>query len=302
MMRKRGLAQGRGLDALLGSIKQVRAEVLETHSQTPDNVTLVELSLDRLQRGVYQPRREITAESLADLADSIKRHGVMQPIVVRRLENRVGVDAEYEIIAGERRWRAARLAGLASIPAIVRDLPDELAIALALIENIQREDLSPMEQAYALQRFHEEFGMSHQEIAETVGKARATVSNLLRLMSLNDDVKTMLDRGDLDMGHARALLAVTLSDQAHLARIVVGRDLSVRQTEKLIREHLNPPAVKPARTTLSDIGDLERRLAERLGARVELNHSPKGKGKLVIRYHSLDELDGILAVMNVDCD
>ena len=301
-MRKRGLAEGRGLDALLGSIKQVRAEVLETHSQTPNNVTLVELSLDRLQRGVYQPRREITSESLADLADSIKRHGVMQPVVVRRIESLEGTDAEYEIIAGERRWRAARLAGLDSIPAIVRDLPDALAIALALIENIQREDLSPMEQAYALQRFHDEFGMSHQEIAETVGKARATVSNLLRLMSLNEDVKTMLDRGDLDMGHARALLAVTLDDQAHLARIVVGRELSVRQTEQLIREHLNPSVVKPVRTTLPDVGDLERRLAERLGARVELNHHPKGKGKLIIRYHSLDELDGILAVMNVNCD
>lgn len=299
MIRKRGLAQGRGLDALLGSIKQVRAEVAETHTQTPTNVTLVELELDRLQRGIYQPRREITPESLADLADSIKRHGVMQPIVVRRIENSTDADVEYEIIAGERRWRAARLAGLAVIPAIVRDLPDALAIALALIENIQREDLSPMEQAYALQRFHDEFGMSHQEIAETVGKARATVSNLLRLMSLNEEVKTMLDRGDLDMGHARALLAVKLGDQGNLARVVVGRELSVRQTEQLIREYLNPPLSKATRVFPPDIGDLERRLAERLGARVELLHHPKGKGKLVIRYHSLDELDGILAVMDV---
>ena len=299
MMRKRGLAQGRGLDALLGSIKQVRAEVAETHTHTPTNVTLVELELDRLQRGIYQPRREITPESLTDLADSIKRHGVMQPIVVRRIENVTGAETEYEIIAGERRWRAARLAGLAVIPAIVRDLPDALAIALALIENIQREDLSPMEQAYALQRFHDEFGMSHQEIAETVGKARATVSNLLRLMSLNEEVKTMLDRGDLDMGHARALLAVKLDDQSHLARVVVGRELSVRQTEQLIREYLNPPVPKTVRVSPPDIGDLERRLAERLGARVELLHNPKGKGKLIIRYHSLDELDGILAVMDV---
>lgn len=298
-MRKRGLAQGRGLDALLGTIKQVRAEVAETHTQTPTDVTLVELDLDSLQRGVYQPRREITPESLADLADSIKRHGVMQPIVVRRLESPTSTDTEYEIIAGERRWRAARLAGLAVIPAIVRELPDTLAIALALIENIQREDLSPMEQAYALQRFHDEFEMSHQEIAETVGKARATVSNLLRLMSLNDEVKTMLDRGDLDMGHARALLGVKIDDQGHLARIVVGRELSVRQTEQLIREFLNPPVPKAERVSPPDIGDLERRLAERLGARVELQHNPKGKGKLVIRYHSLDELDGILAVMAV---
>ncbi len=298
MIRKRGLAQGRGLDALLGSIKQVREEVAETHTHTPADAALLELALDTLQRGVYQPRREITPESLADLADSIKRHGVMQPIVVRRIADAVG-DAQYEIIAGERRWRAARLAGLTQIPAIIRDLPDELAIALALIENIQREDLSPMEQAYALQRFHDEFGMSHQEIAETVGKARATVSNLLRLMSLNEEVKTMLDRGDLDMGHARALLALQLDDQGHVARIVVGRELSVRQTEQLIRERLNPPVAKPERLSPPDIGDLERRLAERLGARVELSHNPKGKGKMIIRYHSLDELDGILAVMSV---
>jgi len=298
MIRKRGLAQGRGLDALLGSIKQVREEVAETHTHTPADAALLELALDSLQRGVYQPRREITPESLVDLADSIKRHGVMQPIVVRRIND--GADeVQYEIIAGERRWRAARLAGLTQIPAIIRDLPDELAIALALIENIQREDLSPMEQAYALQRFHDEFGMSHQEIAETVGKARATVSNLLRLMSLNEEVKTMLDRGDLDMGHARALLALQLDDQGHVARIVVGRELSVRQTEQLIRERLNPPVAKPERISPPDIGDLERRLAERLGARVELTHNPKGKGKMIIRYHSLDELDGILAVMSV---
>ncbi|WP_410211228.1 ParB/RepB/Spo0J family partition protein [Aquirhabdus sp.] len=298
MIRKRGLAQGRGLDALLGSIKQVREEVAETHTLTPANAALLEISLDQLQRGVYQPRREIAPESLTDLADSIKRHGVMQPIVVRRIGGSDD-EAQYEIIAGERRWRAARIAGLNVIPAIIRDLPDELAIALALIENIQREDLSPMEQAFALQRFHDEFGMSHQEIAETVGKARATVSNLLRLMSLNEEVKTMLDHGDLDMGHARALLALTLEDQSIIARVVVGRGLSVRQTEQLIRERLNPPAAKPVRVAPADIGDLERRLAERLGARVELSHNPKGKGKLVIRYHSLDELDGILAVMSV---
>jgi len=298
MMSKRGLAKGRGLDALLGSIRQVREEVAESHTHTPENVSLSEISLDSLQRGVYQPRREISPESLTDLAESIKRHGVMQPIVVRRIRG-AGADAVYEIIAGERRWRAARLAGLSVIPAIVRELPDELAIALALIENIQREDLSPMEQATALQRFHDEFGMSHQEIAETVGKARATVSNLLRLMSLNEEVKTMLDRGDLDMGHARALLALALAEQSEVARIVVGRELSVRQTEQLIRDRLNPPADKPERIAPPDINELERRLAERLGARVELSHNAKGKGKLVIRYHSLDELDGILSIMSV---
>ena len=295
MSKKRGLAQGRGLDALLGSIKQVTKDVKDSQSSQDE---LQQIELAQLQRGVYQPRREITNEQVAELADSIKRHGIMQPIVVRRLGEHSLVP--FEIIAGERRWRAAQLAGLTHIPALVRDIPDELAIALALIENIQREDLNPMEQAIALQRFHDEFGMSHQEIADTVGKARATVSNLLRLISLHDDVKTMLDHGDLDMGHARALLALKSKDQLAVAKVVVEKALSVRQTEQYVRDLLNPPATRHKPAVATDIELLTRRLSERLGAAVEINHNNKGKGKMVIRYHSLDELDGILSVLDAE--
>jgi ParB family chromosome partitioning protein len=297
MSKKRGLAQGRGLDALLGSIRQVSQDVQAATST--EQGQLQHIDVNQLQRGVYQPRREIANDQLTELADSIKKHGIMQPIVVRRLGEHAAVP--FEIIAGERRWRAAQLAGLDHIPALVRDIPDELAIALALIENIQREDLNPMEQAVALQRFHDEFGMSHQEIADTVGKARATVSNLLRLMSLHDDVKTMLDHGDLDMGHARALLALKSQQQLNVAKTIVEKVLSVRQTEQLIRDLLNPPQTKakPASaTTSADVEQLSRRLSERFGASVELEHNQKGKGRMVIRYHSLDELDGILALID----
>ena len=309
-MKKRGLAQGRGLDALLGSIKQARDEVQS--SQSPHaGAQLEELPLDCLQRGEYQPRREMSPESLTDLAASILRHGVMQPIVVRRLggsakptigitdadTDRLDTFTHYEIVAGERRWRAAKQAGLTHIPAIIRDLPDELAIALALIENIQREDLSPMEQATALQRFHDEFGMSHQEIADAVGKARTTVSNLLRLIALQPEVKTLLEHGDLDMGHARALLSLDAVTQVGVAHDVVSRGLSVRQTEQLIRDRLNPPSPKPQRWVAPDVEALSQRLSERFGAPVWIEHNPQGKGRLTIRYHSLDELDGILAVI-----
>ena len=293
MSKKRGLAQGRGLDALLGSIKQATQDAKSLNA-TQDELQHIEVG--QLQRGAYQPRREIANEQVAELAESIKRHGIMQPIVVRRLGEQSTVP--FEIIAGERRWRAAQLAGLTHIPALVRDIPDELAIALALIENIQREDLNPMEQAVALQRFHDEFGMSHQEIADTVGKARATVSNLLRLISLHDDVKTMLDHGDLDMGHARALLALKNKDQVSVAKLVVEKALSVRQTEQHIRDILNPVAVRSKPAVATDVEQLTRRLSERLGAEVEINHNNKGKGKMVIRYHSLDELDGILSVLD----
>lgn len=295
MTRKRGLAQGRGLDALLGSIKQAREDV--STAQLGGGAQLSSLDLDVLQRGIYQPRREIATEALNDLAESIRRHGVMQPIVVRRL---AGLDDRYEIIAGERRWRAARLAGLSEIPAIIRDLPDELAIALALIENIQREDLSPMEQAQALQRFHDEFGMSHQEIADAVGKARATVSNLLRLMSLSEEVKTLLDHGDLDMGHARALLSLPPIQQSAVARQVVERGWSVRQTEQRVRELMSPTPAREARQAAADIDQLAQRLSERLGAAVQIDHGRQGKGRVTIRYHSLDELDGLLQRMGCE--
>ena len=296
-MKKRGLAQGRGLDALLGSIKQAREDVQNSQSSHA-GAQLEELPLDTLQRGEYQPRREMSPESLNDLAASIQRHGVMQPIVVRRLGSSPALHGvQYEIVAGERRWRAAKQAGLTHIPAIIRDLPDELAIALALIENIQREDLSPMEQANALQRFHDEFGMSHQEIADAVGKARTTVSNLLRLIGLQPEVKTLLEHGDLDMGHARALLSLDAAAQIEVAREVVSRGLSVRQTEQLIRDRQQPAPSKPPRVLPPDVEKLSQRLSERFGAPVQIEHNDKGKGRLTIRYHSLDELDGILAVM-----
>jgi len=296
-MKKRGLAQGRGLDALLGSIKQARDDVQNSQSSHA-GAQLDELPLETLQRGEYQPRREMSPDSLNDLAASIQRHGVMQPIVVRRLGGNPALQGvQYEIVAGERRWRAAKQAGLTHIPAIIRDLPDELAIALALIENIQREDLSPMEQANALQRFHDEFGMSHQEIADAVGKARTTVSNLLRLIGLQPEVKTLLEHGDLDMGHARALLSLDAAAQIEVSREVVSRGLSVRQTEQLIRDRQQPTPTKPLRVVPPDAEKLSQRLSERFGAPVQIEHNDKGKGRLTIRYHSLDELDGILAVM-----
>lgn len=296
MSKKRGLAQGRGLDALLGSLRQVTQEVQSASSGHGAQGQLQQIEVEQLQRGVYQPRREIANEQLIELSDSIKKHGIMQPIVVRRLGEHSRVP--FEIIAGERRWRAAKLAGLTHVPALVRDIPDELAIALALIENIQREDLNPMEQAVALQRFHDEFGMSHQEIAQTVGKARATVSNLLRLISLHEDVKTMLDHGDIDMGHARALLALEGRDQLVAARTIVEKALSVRQTEQLIRDLRHPAVTRPKVQASADIEQLTRRLSERFGARVEIDHNHKGNGKMVIRYHNLDELEGILALID----
>lgn len=289
--KKRGLAKGRGLDALLGTIQKEKKTILEPSTDLIDG-QLQHIAVDLLQRGEYQPRQHIPEEDLQDLADSIKQHGVMQPIVIRKLSNE-----KYEIIAGERRWRAAKLAGLIEIPAIVRDISDQVAIALALIENIQRQDLNPMEQAIALQRFHDEFGLSHQEIAETVGKARATVSNLLRLLSLEESVKELLYTGQIDMGHARALLALKKVEQTKVAEQVVNKSLSVRQTEQYIRDLLEPKQdSQKQRTVSSDIHQLTERLTERLGAQVQIDHNAKGKGKIVIKYHSLDELDGILNI------
>jgi ParB family chromosome partitioning protein len=286
-MAKSGL--GKGLGALISVSPALRSPEPDAGEQVQ------QVALGSIVPSPLQPRREFAREALEELIDSIRQRGIIQPLIVRPVRD------TYELIAGERRWRAAQLAVLDHIPALVRDIPDELAIALALIENIQREDLNPMEQAVALQRFHDEFGMSHQEIADTVGKARATVSNLLRLMSLHDDVKTMLDHGDLDMGHARALLALKSQQQLNVAKTIVEKVLSVRQTEQLIRDLLNPPQTKakPASaTTSADVEQLSRRLSERFGASVELEHNQKGKGRMVIRYHSLDELDGILALID----
>lgn len=288
--KKRGLAKGRGLDALLGSIQK---EKLQLEAQAIDHGQLKQVDVDLLKRGEYQPRRFIQEQDLKELAASIEKHGVMQPIVIRPIQDD---QFSYEIIAGERRWRAAQLAGLKQVPAIVRDLNDQVAIALALIENIQRQDLNPIDQALALQRFHDEFGLSHQEIAETVGKARTTVSNLLRLLSLDDVIKDFMQEGQLDMGHARAILALKAKDQIAIAKVIIDKNLSVRQTEQLVREWNQPKQSKPKEVTPPDIEQLTQRLSERFGAQVKIDHNKQGKGKLVIQYHSLDELDGILTL------
>lgn len=235
----------------------------------------------------------MSSEALEELAESIRKQGVMQPIVVRP----VGGENQYEIIAGERRWRASQLAGKDTIPAVIRDVSDETAIAMALIENIQREDLNPMEEAIALARLKDEFELTHQEVANAVGKSRAMVSNLLRLMTLELDVKTLLEHGDLEMGHARALLGLENQDQVDAARMVVARGLSVRQTEELVRNYSQIKAQKPKQPAKEDpdVRKLINSLSEKLGAKVQINQAKGGKGKLVISYSSLDELDGILA-------
>ena len=292
MSKKRGL--GRGLDALLSASGSSLSTAEETANQSSGERTdagLRELPVDLIQRGQYQPRRDFDPELLQELADSIKAQGVMQPIVVRPVS-----DKRYEIIAGERRWRATQLAGLDLIPVLVRDVPDEQAIAMALIENIQREDLNPIEEAVALQRLQQEFELTQQEIAEAVGKSRSTVANLLRLMTLEADVRTLLEHGDLEMGHARALLGLQGAEQVKAARSVVAGGMSVRQAEALVRRVIaqrDKPAVE-TRAIDPNIRQLQDDLAQKLGARVQIQHSAKGKGKLVLSYNSLDELDGIL--------
>lgn len=291
--KKRGLGNGRGLDALLGAVRQAKEEVAvaETANIQQVGMSLLNLPLEQLQRGRYQPRRDMNPVALQELADSIKAQGVMQPIVVRTIgEN------SYEIVAGERRWRAAQMAGLDSIPAIIRQINDDTAMAMALIENIQREDLNPMEQATAMHRFVEEFGLTHQQIAEAVGKARATVSNLLRLMALPREVKTLLEHGDIEMGHARALLALPENQQAEAARLTVAKGFSVRQTESLVRSLLAAQdAPQPEKRVDPNVAQLQQSLIDKLGAAVQIDYNKKGQGKLIIRYNSFEELDGILA-------
>ncbi len=284
--KKRGL--GRGLDALLAGSKPAATE----SDDSGEGHELRNVPVDLIQRGKYQPRVDMHQESLQDLADSIKAQGVVQPIVIRP----IGAD-RYEIIAGERRWRASQMAGLQEIPAVVRDVPDQAAIAMALIENIQRENLNPMEEARALQRLIQEFELTHQEAAEAVGRSRAAVSNLLRMLELHDEVMTMVEHGDLEMGHARALLALPRSEQKGAALKVVAQGMSVRETERLVKRLLadaaNEPVV-PARVD-PDIRRLEESLSEQLAAAVKIQHTAKGRGKLVIQYNNIDELDGILA-------
>ncbi len=253
---------------------------------------LRDVPVEWLQRGKYQPRRDMRQDALEELAASIKSQGVMQPIVVRAVSK-----DRFEIVAGERRWRAAQLAGLSEVPVLVRDIADETAMAMALIENIQREDLNPMEEALALLRLQKEFELTHQEIGELVGKSRSAVSNLLRLTSLREEVQRMLENGDIEMGHARALLALPADQQSQAAATIVSKGLSVRQTESLVRRLLQEaenPSSKASTAIDPDIRKLQDDLSERLGAAVALQHGAKGKGKLVIKYNSLDELDGIL--------
>lgn len=282
--KKRGL--GRGLDALLGGSMAAVADATEVRG-----TELREVPVDLLQPGKYQPRTDMHPESLEELASSIRAQGVVQPIVIRPIGG-----GRYEIIAGERRWRAAQLAGLHEIPAVVRDVPDEAAIAMALIENIQRENLNPIEEAVALQRLIDEFEMTHQQAAGAVGRSRAAVSNLLRLLTLNEDVRKMLEHGDLEMGHARALLALQGRAQSEAAREVATRGYSVRETEQLVRR-LGEPSVQGKKASPSldpDIRRLQDELSGKLSAKVLFQHAARGNGKLVIHYNSLDELDGIL--------
>lgn len=273
---KRGL--GRGLDALLGDVS-VREE--KHHLQT--------LPIECMQRGKYQPRKDINPEKLQELADSIKAQGVIQPIVVRQIAHE-----KYEIVAGERRWRAAQLAGLAQVPIVIKEIDDRAAMAIALIENIQREDLNPLEEAEALRRLLDEFNMTHQHIAEAIGKSRATVTNLLRLMDLHPDVKKLLLNNQLEMGHARALLSLDGLKQVAIANKVVKEGLTVRATERLVKESHAEPKIQKIKVIDNDTLRLQDDLTAKLGAKVIIDHKENGSGKLVIAYSSLDELDGIL--------
>jgi ParB family chromosome partitioning protein len=281
-VKKRGL--GRGLDALLTSNKTT-----EQHHANQHSAELQKIPVEFLRPGKYQPRKDMSQDALEDLASSIRAQGVIQPIVVRAID-----DNSYEIIAGERRWRAAQLARLAEVPCLIKNVPDEAAVAIALIENIQREDLNAMEEAVALDRLLTEFELTHQQVADAVGKSRATVTNLLRLNGLNEDVKVLLEHGDIEMGHARALLALANENQSDTARLVAHKQLTVRETEKLVRRILEPAAAIPPKIKDADVAALEQRLSERFATAVEISCSKAGKGQLLIRYSSLDELDGII--------
>lgn len=316
-MKKRGL--GRSLNALLEGTTEAQPidPTLADHPEPPapeestkmqnntvdvpvesvesgEKVSFRYLSIELLQGGKYQPRTDFDPDALKELADSIRSQGIVQPILARKLES-----GHYEIIAGERRWRAAQLAGLTEVPVVVKKINGEEALAIGLIENIQRQDLNPLEEALALQRLAEEFAMTHQDIAETVGRSRVAVSNLIRLLSLHEDVKKLLEHGDLEMGHGRALLALSRDQQSMAARHVAGKGMSVRETENYVR-HIQKSGTGMSFTPKAahvdpDILRLQNELAEKLGASVVINHGNKGKGKLIIKYNSLDELEGVLA-------
>lgn len=291
MAKKRGL--GKGLDALLSSVSDVEDKVSTQSAESLDGYRL--LPVDVIQRGRYQPRRDIEPQALEELANSIRAQGVMQPIVVRPIDS-----DRFEIIAGERRWRATQMAELLEIPVIIKDVPDEAAIAMALIENIQRENLNPIEEAISLQRLKDEFELTQQEVADAVGKSRSAVTNLLRLMNLTDEVKKMLEYGDLEMGHARALL--TLDDEAQLlaAQEVSGQGLSVRQTEALVKkfqEGGERPVEKAKPEPNVRLGELAGELSIRFATNVAISENAKGKGKITINYDDSDALDTILQLL-----
>jgi ParB family chromosome partitioning protein len=282
--KKRGLGE-KGLGALL------KGSSIDLNNDSAADGELKYLPVEYLQRGKYQPRRDMDQDALEELAESIRQQGIMQPIIVRTISKN-----KFEIIAGERRWRAAQLAGLDKVPTIIREVEDNAAVAMALIENIQRENLNSMEEAIALQRLQEEFSLTQAEVAEAVGKSRSTVTNLLRLIQLTDEVKLMLEHGDLEMGHGRAMLALRPEQQIQAARLVESKSLSVRQTEALVRKLLEDQKEKPTKdaNVSKDVERLEEDLSEKLGASVSIAYTSKGKGKLTIKYNSLDELDGIL--------
>ncbi|MGR8931578.1 MAG: ParB/RepB/Spo0J family partition protein [Gammaproteobacteria bacterium] len=283
MQKKRGL--GRGLSELLGDV----ATTTSTQDKPRDMQTL---PIEFMQRGKYQPRKDIDPEKLKELADSIAAQGIIQPIVVRQL-----AEEKYEIIAGERRWRAAQLAELREVPVLVKDIDDRSVMAIALIENIQREDLNALEEAEALRRLQDEFELTHQQIAEAVGKSRTTITNLLRLLELAPEVKTILAKGLLEMGHARALLGLDEVKQVEIAQKAVKQGLTVRAVEKLVREQNSEKPVV-VKTVDPDTLRLQRDLSERTGAKVEINHQSSGKGKLIFTYTSLEELEGIISKIN----
>lgn len=295
MVKKRGL--GKSLDALLAFTNSETSETVDTEGNVSQE-QLSNLSVDVIQRGKYQPRREMDPQALEDLASSIRTQGIIQPLIVRPIS-----EDRYEIIAGERRWRAAKLIGLTEVPVIIRSIPDEAAVAIALIENIQRENLNPVEEAIALQRLIEEFGMTHQVVADTVGRSRTAVTNLLRLLALPENVKLMLERGQIEMGHARTLITLPEAAQLETAEIIVAQRLSVRETEELVRK-LQAPTVPKNTLKFSDpkIQQLQKTLSQHLKLRVAIQCNARGRGKLVIHYRNLSELDNLTSALSQEVE
>ena len=298
--RKRGLS--RGLDALLATQAQSNqvkeaTEFAESTTSTSANAdgSIATLPVEQLRPGKYQPRKDMSPEALEELSSSIKTQGVIQPIIVRNI-----AENDYEIIAGERRWRASKLAELKTVPCIIKNVPDEAAVAIALIENIQREDLNAMEEAIALQRLQDEFELTHQEVADAVGKSRTSVSNFLRLNKLEDEVKTLMEHGDLEFGHAKVLLGIKGQEQVELARKVVAKELTVRDTEKLLNTYTQQSNSDKKTQKDPDVTLLEQQLVEKIDAKVEISYNRKGKGKMVISYDSLEQLDKIINRINYE--